>query len=119
MRFQGARKFRDYLADTTGYDLLIQTAHPAVINLIGTGQAEATTTIHELVRGEVPADSTLGEAGTSVNFEQYGIYYDDVAKLDGEWKFTHRLFVPIYVRPDAVTGQVLTPRFALLRPTSV
>jgi hypothetical protein len=68
------------------------------------GQAEATTTVHELVRGEVHADSALGEAGTSVYFEQYGIYYDDVAKLDGEWKFTHRLFVPVYLRTDCVTG---------------
>jgi hypothetical protein len=49
----------------------------------------------------------------------HGLYYDDVAKLDGEWKFTHRLFVPVYRRTDWVTGQVLTPRFALLRPTSV
>jgi hypothetical protein len=119
LRFVGARTFRDVLAETTGNDLLIQTAHPPVINLVGTGQAEATTTIHELVRGEVPADSTLGEAGTSVNFEQYGIYYDDVAKRDGEWKFTHRLFVPVYLRTDCVTGQVLTPRFALSRPTSL
>jgi hypothetical protein len=119
LRFVGARTFRDFLAETTRNDLLIQTAHPPVINLVGTGQAQTTTTVHELVRGEVHADSTLGEAGTAVNFEQYGIYYDDVAKLDGEWKFAHRLFVPVYVRTDCVTGQVLTPRFALSRPTSV
>ena len=115
----GARTFRDFLAETTRNDLLIQTAHPPVIRFLGPGQAEATTTVHELVRGEVHADSTLGEAGTSVNFEQYGIYYDDVAKLDGEWKFAHRLFVPVYLRTDCVTGQVVTPRFALSRPTSV
>ena len=119
MRFQGARKFRDYLADTTGYDLLIQTAHPAVIRFVGPQQAETTTTVLELIRGEALAGTTLGEAGTPVNAKQYGTYYDDVAKRDGEWRFTHRLFVPIYVRPDAVTGEVLTPRFALSRPTSV
>jgi hypothetical protein len=119
LRFEGARTFRDFLAGTTGNDLLIQTAHPPVIRFLGPGRAQTTTTVHELVRGEVPADSTLGEAGTPVNFEQYGIYYDDVAKLDGEWKFTHRLFVPVYLRTDCVTGQVLTPRFALSRPTSV
>jgi hypothetical protein len=119
LRFEGARTFRDFLAETTGNDLLIQTAHPPVIRFVGPQQAQTTTTVYELVRGEVHADSTLGEAGTSVNFEQYGIYYDDVARLDGEWKFSHRLFVPVYVRTDCVTGQVLTPRFALLRPTSV
>ena len=31
MRFEGARTFRDFLAETTGNDLLIQTAHPPVI----------------------------------------------------------------------------------------
>ena len=116
LRFEGARTYRDFLAGTTGYDLLIQTAHPPVILLVGPQQAQTTTTVHELVRGVGHTDSTLGEAGTPVNLEQYGIYCDDVAKLDGEWKFTHRLFVPLYVRVDCVTGQVLRPRFALSRP---
>ena len=119
MRFEGARTFRDHLAQTTGYDLLIQTAHPPVICFVGPHKVQTTTTVHELVRGEVLPDSTYGEVGTPVNIEQYGIYYDDVAKLDGEWKFTHRLFVPMYIRSDVVTGQVPTPRFALVRPTSV
>jgi hypothetical protein len=119
LRFVGARTFRDFLGATTGNDLLIQTAHPPVIRLVGPGQAQATTTVHEVMRGESQTDSTLGQAGTPVNAEQYGIYYDDVVKLDGEWKFIHRLFVPMYVRTDCVTGEVLTPRFALSRPTSV
>jgi hypothetical protein len=119
MRFESARMFRDYLADTTGSDLLIQTAHPPVIRFVGPGQAQTTTTVHELIRGEALAGTTLGEAGTPINAEQYGIYYDDVAKLDGEWRFTHRLFVPVYRQNDCLTGEVLTPRFALLRPTSV
>jgi hypothetical protein len=50
-----------------------------------------------------------------MNLEQYGIYFDDVAKIDGDWRFTHRLFVPLYIGPDCVTGQVVTPRSALLR----
>jgi hypothetical protein len=119
MRFVGARTFRDYLADTTGYDLLIQTAHPPVIHLVGAQQAQTTTTVHELIRGETLAGTTLGDAGSPANAEQYGVYHDDVAKLDGEWKFTHRLFVPLYRQTDCVTGEVLTPRFALSRPTSV
>jgi ketosteroid isomerase-like protein len=119
LRFEGARKYRDFLAETTGNDLLIQTSHQPVIRFVGLHQAVATTTVQELVRGKVHADSALGEAGTPVNLEQYGIYHDDLAKFDEEWKFTHRLFVPVYVRTDSVTGQVLTPRFALSRPTSV
>jgi hypothetical protein len=119
MRFESARTFRDYLADTTGSDLLIQTAHPPVIRFVGPGQATTTTTVHELIRGEALAGTTLGEAGTPINTEQYGIYHDEVAKLDGEWKFTHRLFVPVYRQNDCLTGEVLTPRSSLLRPTSV
>ena len=84
--------------------------------LVGPASAQATTTIHEFVRGEVVAYSAYGEAGTAINFEQYGVYFDDIAKLDDGWKFTHRLFVPIYLGPDCVTGEVMTPRSGLLRP---
>ena len=45
----------------------------------------------------------------------YGVYYDDLARIDGGWKFTHRLWVPIYVGTEAVTGAVVTPRSELLR----
>jgi SnoaL-like domain len=39
----------------------------------------------------------------------------DLARISGEWKFTHRLFVPIYVGRGCVTGDLLTRRTALLR----
>jgi ketosteroid isomerase-like protein len=113
LRFEGAETFQDFLVQSTGNDLLIVTAQPPVIRLVGAGQAQATTIVYELSRGEAHADSALGEAGTPRNHELYGIYYDDVAKFNGEWKFTHRLFVPVYVRTGCVTGQVLTPRSAL------
>jgi hypothetical protein len=119
MRFESAGEFREHMARTTGYDLLIQTAHSPVIRFLDPGRAQATTTVHELVRGQRHVDTPLGKAGTPLNIEQYGIYYDDVVKTDGEWKFTHRLFMPVYTRTDFVTGEVLTPRFALSRPTSV
>jgi hypothetical protein len=38
------------------------------------------------------ADTALGGAGAEVNVEQYGIYYDNLARIGGEWKFVHRLF---------------------------
>ena len=53
--------------------------------------------------------------GEEVDVDQYGIYFDDVARIDGEWKFTHRRFVPLYICGDAVTGNVLTQRSSLLR----
>jgi hypothetical protein len=114
MRFETATDFVDML-DSSATELLVQTPHSSVVRLTGPDRAEATTTIHEFVRGEVLADSSYGEPGTPVNLEQYGIYYDDVAKLAGEWQFTHRLFVPIYIGSGVATGDVVTTRTALVR----
>jgi hypothetical protein len=116
LRYQGARQFRDFLAETTTSDVLIQTPHSPVIRLLGPTRAQATTTMHEFVRGPMVVDSPLGDAGTEQNFEQYGIYFDDIVKLADEWKFQRRLFTPMYLGPGVVTGQVLTPRSGLLRP---
>ncbi len=66
--------------------------------------------------GVAPADSKLGAAGTEINIEQYGIYYDDLARIDGEWKFTRRLFVPVYINVGGASGHVLTQRSALREP---
>jgi hypothetical protein len=87
-----------------------------VVTFAGTHQAHATTTIHEFIRGMAIAETTLDVTGAESNFEQYGIYFDDLARIDGSWKFTHRLFVPVYVGRNCVTGDVLTQRSALLRP---
>jgi hypothetical protein len=62
------------------------------------------------------SDGTYGAEGAELNFEQNGAYFDDVARIGGEWKFTHRLFVPIYVSGGCVTGDVVTQRSALLGP---
>jgi hypothetical protein len=66
-------------------------------------------------RGLVAMDSKLGAGGTEINVDTYGIYYDDIARVDGEWKFTHRLFVPFYLSSGSVIGDVLIPRSGLLR----
>jgi hypothetical protein len=67
--------------------------------------------------GIAPVENALREKGSEINFNQYGIYFDDMARIDGDWKFTHRLFVPIYMTGGSVTGDVLTPRTGLARPT--
>jgi hypothetical protein len=115
-RFDGARTFREMLEGTDGSELLIQTAHQPVIRLRGSAEAGATTTIHEVIRIVAPTTTTMGEEGTVISYEQYGIYYDDFAKLDGEWKFTHRLFVPLHRAPGVETGEVIATRSSLLRP---
>ena len=116
LRFESRAAFLESLRRTTSNDLLIQTPHSSVITLTGSDRAKATTTIHELVRGVLPAASKLGEAGAEVNIDQYGIYYDDLARIDGEWKFTHRVFVPMYVNVGCLNGEVFTQRSALLEP---
>jgi hypothetical protein len=115
-RFEDRAAFLEVLKATATSGVLIQTASAPVIRLTGPDRAQATITVHELVRGATVIDSTYGAEGAELNFEQYGVYFDDIARTGGEWKFTHRLFVPIYMCAGCVTGDVVTQRSALLRP---
>ena len=116
MHFDSAEAFVENLRATTSSELLVQTASSPVISLRGEDRAQATTTIHEFVRGSTSTDSALGPKGSAINFEDYGIYYDEIARLDGDWKFTHRVFVPTYIAQGCVTGDVPTLRQNLRRP---
>ena len=113
LRYDSRESFLNTLRATTTYDLLIQTPHSPVITFTGADQAQATTTIHEMNRGVTQTKSELGDSGTEINVDTYGIHYDDVARIDGQWKFTHRLFVPFYLANGCVTGDVLTRRAEL------
>jgi hypothetical protein len=42
----------------------------------------------------VVGETSYGDEGCEVNFEQYGRYFDDITRIDGEWKFTRRVFEP-------------------------
>jgi SnoaL-like domain len=117
MRFDSPAAFVALLTQTSlTSELLIQTPHAPVIKLTGSDRAGATTTVHEITRGPIVGETSYGEEGADVNFEQYGVYFDDIARIDGDWKFTHRVFVPIYVNSGSATGEVVTPRSQLLRP---
>ena len=120
IRIEGGQAIRQFLIEgTRGSELLIQTAHSPAIQLVEPDRAHATTTIHELSRGVVAASSNFAEIGAIVNYEQYGIYYDDAAKIDGEWKFTHRLFQVLYQAPNSLNGSVIAPRSSLVRQRDV
>ncbi|MEO3758564.1 nuclear transport factor 2 family protein [Mycobacterium sp. B14F4] len=114
LRYESREEFLATLRPTTAFDLLIQTPHAPVVTLVGSNQAQATTTIHEMTRGTAETNSDLGARGTDINIDTYGIYYYDLARIDEEWKFTHRLFVPFYLSTGRVTGDVLTRRSDLL-----
>jgi hypothetical protein len=122
LRYDNPAAFMEMLAGTSGQEVLIQTPHAPVINFIDSEHAQATTTIHEWSRGVSPVDATSSGSGDGVrkgqevNQEEYGIYYDDLAKIDGMWKFAHRRYVPLYNSTGGVTGNVLTQRSGLLRP---
>jgi hypothetical protein len=114
--FDSRAAFLEYLLPTTELQVLIQTPHSPVITLTGPDSARATTTIHELVRGTAATGSAVNAAGDEVNSDQWGIYFDDFSRRDGEWKFTHRRFVLLYVHRGAVAGDVLAPRSSLSAP---
>jgi ketosteroid isomerase-like protein len=118
LRYESARAFCDHFAEsTTTVDLLIQTAQNPVVQLVDDDTARATTTIFELTRGTLALDGAFGAQGDSINFADYGVYYDDVAKRNGQWLFTHRLFVPFYVEQGAARGELPTNRSSLLGAT--
>ena len=115
MHFESGAEFCAHLARSSAtLELLIQTPHCPIVTLVTDDTASATTTIHEVVRGTNLEDSAFGPAGGEINFEDYGIYYDEIARLDGEWKFIHRLFVPTYIGQGPVTGDVPIDRSRLL-----
>ena len=116
VRFDTAREFIDYLVEgSASAELLIQTPHSPVIEFMGVGRAEATTTIHEVVRGVASGRSALGDAGVEINVDRYGIYHDELAKFGGEWKFKQRIFVPFFTSTNGVVGDVSGTR-PFLRP---
>jgi hypothetical protein len=118
MHFDSAAAFVGNLRETgPSSELLVQTATSPVVTLVNDDRARATTTIHEFVRGTTVMDSELGPKGSPINFEDYGIYYDEVSRLGDEWKFTHRVFVPTYLGHDCVTGDVPIGREELRAPS--
>ena len=101
MHFESARAFCTFLAaNSTGVELLIQTPHCPVITLSGADHANCDHNDLRVVPGKVTEEGNpFGPVGTEINFEDFGIYYDTVARIDGEWLFTHRVFVPVYIAP--------------------
>jgi hypothetical protein len=117
LRYDGVAALIEMLGETSSHEVYVQTPHAPVINLIAADEAQATTTIHEWLRGVSKIESRPMDiqSGDQVNLEAYGVYYDDIARIEGEWRFTHRVYVPIYIGAGAVMGDVVTPRSDLLR----
>jgi hypothetical protein len=118
-RAEGAANIR--MAMSVGsdrVDFLIHRVDSIVVDLHGPEHAEATSTIHELGRGASPnpEDPT---SDVWLDWFQYGVYYDDIVKVEGAWKFARRYCQPIlYVGEDAVPGEKIGDRSGFLRTDS-
>jgi hypothetical protein len=111
MHFDSARDFIQFQIDgSTALEVLIQTAANPVIDLLGSDRATATTNIREIIRGTTTNDSAYGPTGMEMNVDQYGVYFDEISKIDEAWKFSRRAFVPILIASGAVVGDVVTTR---------
>jgi len=100
MRVEGARAIRDALEDRSkDLEVLFQTSVGTVIELHGEGEATATTRTMEMAH----------QTGV-FSMEMRGIYYDQLRKEDGAWRFVHRRFQGVYSDRTALPGRVLIPR---------
>jgi hypothetical protein len=99
LHFEGHEPFLDFLRSTiTDDSVLIQTAHGTVIDFTGPDSAGVRTTINEIVRTP------------TLNSELHGIFFDEVERCADGWRFTHKLFVPLYTELGGLTGNLVTAR---------
>jgi ketosteroid isomerase-like protein len=103
MRVEGARAIRDALEDRSkDLDILFQASVGTVIEFHGEGEATATTRTTEMAH----QDGVF-------SMEMRGIYYDQLRKENGEWRFFHRRFQGVYSDRTPLPGRVLIPRAEL------
>jgi ketosteroid isomerase-like protein len=95
----GARAItEDVSASLPKLDFFLQMPHTSVVDLVGDDRATATTMIHAVGRSK------------DFSFTNYGIYYDELVKLDGRWKFASRRLVLVYSDPTPHSGTVAVSR---------
>lgn len=96
-RFEGAPRIAGGIRWIVGrQELLVQITSALVIESIGPDRATVRSTMIEFGR---PRE---GEPG----MHSAGTHYDQVAKQDGLWRFTHRVFRVRYTDNLPVPGQV-------------
>jgi ketosteroid isomerase-like protein len=98
-RAEGARAIRERSeTSTSAVDLFLQTAHGTVVTMVDDDHATARTPIRgfAVVRGR--------------SFENHGIYYDELVRTDGTWRFRHRYLQNLYVDERELTGTIAIPR---------
>jgi hypothetical protein len=71
LRYDGVGALIKMLAETSSHEVYVQTPHAPVIKLIAPDEAEATTTIHEWLRGvnKIESGPMDIQSGDQVNLE--------------------------------------------------
>jgi hypothetical protein len=95
-------------------EFLIHEVASIVIRDVTETSAHATSTATELSRGVAPGLDGEGD-DVFLNFEHHVVYFDDLVKVDGEWKFARRYGQPLYLKDGAHTGETIADRHALIR----
>lgn len=114
VRLEGADAIRAWRAGTTALELLFHTTFSPAIRVLARDRATATSQTSEIVRGPA-ADGSGGPDAEPLNTVFRSIYYDDVVKVDGAWRFAHRRCRPIYLESGVVGGLTLAERATLAR----
>jgi uncharacterized protein (TIGR02246 family) len=104
-RVEGAATIVDVAStNVDGEDFLVQMPHGSLVRLIDDDHATATTMIHALAR-------RAGEHSVT----NYGVYYDELVRIDGDWRFARRLLQPVYAETEPLPGAVPLTRDELKR----
>lgn len=83
--------------------LHMQMLHSVVIDSLEGDRATMRSILHEM------AHHPSGERGVNV----FGIYYDEVARREGVWRFQNRRFEVHYLDPNPLPGNVMVDYAAL------
>jgi hypothetical protein len=112
-RVEGVEAILDWRRATARFELLIHTTYSPAVRLLDPSHAKATAQTREMVRSRAATSDADEEPAAALNIEFSSVYYDDVVKVDGDWKFAHRRCQPIYMEAGALAGQVLVARSSL------
>jgi ketosteroid isomerase-like protein len=101
-RIVGARAIRENVEGSLPLmDFFLQMPQTSVVDVLGDDRATARTMIH-----------AVGRRG-DLSFTNYGMYYDELAKIEGEWKFAVRRLVLVYSDPTPHVGTAYKTRAEL------
>jgi hypothetical protein len=102
-RIVGARAIREHVAALIDKaDFMVQTTHGTVVDFEADDRAVTSTTIHAIARVR------------DVSFVNFGIYYGNLVKVDGMWRFSRRRLQSVYSDYTSLGGTVSITRAQLL-----